>query len=187
MMTESNRPSAVRFDGSGWQSVYRLLRIDGYEVRVVQNPTLSLDGDVGAARLGIDEQDGPVVPVGRSYRGAVITEAGNDPNVAALVYIAAFAPDAGESVNSLTANPPLDARVPPRDGFLLLDRDKFHASPAAEVPADVAEFAADSQAAAGFDALGGTISEPGLAREAELVPPHDGGRDDPTSRAANDG
>jgi len=118
-MTESNnRPSVVLVhggfvDGSGWQPVYRLLRKDGYVVRVVQNPTLSLDGDVAAARLIIDELDGPVVLVGHSYGGVVITEAGNDPNVAALVYVCAFAPDAGESVNSLIENPPPDAPVPP--------------------------------------------------------------------------
>jgi hypothetical protein len=119
VMTESNNPPSVVLvhggfvDGSDWQSVYRLLRNDGYAVGVVQNPTLSLDGDVAAARLIIDEQDGPVVRVGHSYGGAVITEAGNDPNVAALVYVSAFAPDAGESVNSLIENPPPDAPVPP--------------------------------------------------------------------------
>ena len=169
-MTESNnRPNVVLVhgglvDGSGWQPVYRLLRGDGYAVRVVQNPTLSLDGDVAAARLVIDQLDGPVVLVGHSYGGAVITEAGNDPKVAALVYVAAAAPDAGESVNSLTANLPPGAPVPPilppRDGFLFLDRDKFHASFAGDVPADVAEFMADSQVPWGVDALGGTITEP---------------------------
>jgi pimeloyl-ACP methyl ester carboxylesterase len=169
-MTESDtRPSVVLVhgglvDGSGWQPVYRLLRKDGYVVRVVQNPTLSLDGDVAAARLVIDELDGPVVLVGHSYGGAVITEAGNDPKVAALVYVAAAAPDAGESVSSLLANLPPDAPVlpilPPRDGFLFFDRDKFHASFAGDVPADVAEFLADSQVPWGVDALGGTITEP---------------------------
>jgi len=131
MTGSNNRPSVVLVhgafvDGSGWQSVYRLLRNDGYVVRVVQNPTLSLDGDAAAARLVIDELDGPVVLVGHSYGGVVITEAGNDPNVAALVYIAAAAPDAGESVNSLLADPPPDAPVPPilppREGFLPGDR-----------------------------------------------------------------
>jgi pimeloyl-ACP methyl ester carboxylesterase len=169
-MPESNNPPSVVLvhggfvDGSGWQPVYRLLRNDGYTVGVVQNPTLSLDGDVAATRLIIDTQEGPVVLVGHSYGGAVITEAGNDPNVAALVYIAAFAPDAGESVNSLIADPPPGAPVPPilppQDGFLLLDREKFHASFAGDVPADVAEFMADSQVPWGVDALGGTINEP---------------------------
>src|SRR5215204_7573720 len=88
-------------DGSGWQGVYDRLRKDGYNVAIVQNPTLSLEGDVAATKLIIDAQDEPVVLVGHSYGGAVITEAGNDPNVAALVYIAAFMPDKGESVNTL--------------------------------------------------------------------------------------
>jgi pimeloyl-ACP methyl ester carboxylesterase len=189
-MTESNNPPSVVLvhggfvDGSGWQSVYRLLRNDGYAVRVVQNPTLSLDGDVAAARLIIDQQDGPVVLVGHSYGGAVITEAGNDPNVAALVYISAFAPDAGESVNSLIADPPPGAPVPPilppRDGFLFLDRDKFPASFAGDLPGDVAEFMADSQVPWGVDALGGTITEPAwrtkpswylLTTEDRMIPP----------------
>jgi pimeloyl-ACP methyl ester carboxylesterase len=169
-MPESNNPPSVVLvhgsfvDGSGWQPVYRLLRNEGYAVGVVQNPTLSLDGDVTAARHTIDAQNGPVVLVGHSYGGAVITEAGNDPNVAALVYIAAFAPDAGESVNSLIANPPPGAPVPPilppQDGLLLLDREKFHSSFAGDVPADVAEFMADSQVPSGVDALGGTITDP---------------------------
>src|SRR5499427_2700984 len=151
-------------DGSGWRGVYDLLTQDGYHVAVVQNPTLSLEGDVAAARLVIDAQDGPVVLVGHSYGGAVITEAGTDSNVAALVYIAAFAPDKGESVNTLIANPPPGAPVPPilppQDGFLFLDRDKFHASFAGDLPAADAAFMADSQVPWGVDALGGTITEP---------------------------
>src|SRR3954470_12656706 len=119
-------------DGSGWQEVHRLLKNDGYSVSIVQNPTLSLEGDVAAAKRVIDAQGEPVILVGHSYGGAVITEAGNDPNVAALVYIAGFAPDEGESVNTLIADPPPDAPVPPilppQDGFLLLDREKFHDS-----------------------------------------------------------
>ena len=150
-------------DGSGWQPVHRLLRNQGYNVKIVQNPTLSLEGDAEAAKRIIDAQDEPVILVGHSYGGAVITEAGNNPNVAALVYIAAFAPDAGESVNTLIADPPPGAPVPPilppQDGFLFLDRDKFHASFAADVPADLAEFWADSQVPWGVDALAGTISE----------------------------
>jgi pimeloyl-ACP methyl ester carboxylesterase len=171
-------------DGSGWQEVYRRLKKDGYSVSIVQNPTLSLEDDVDAARRIIDAQDEPVILVGHSYGGAVITEAGNDPNVAALVYIAAFAPDAGESVNTLIADPPPDAPVPPilppREGFLFLDRDKFHDSFAADVPDDLAEFWADSQVPWGVDALGGTISEPAwrskpswylVATEDRMLPP----------------
>jgi len=150
-------------DGSGWQAVHDLLTKDGYRVAVVQNPTLSLDDDAAVTRRVIDELDGPVVLVGHSYGGAVITEAGLDENVAALVYVTAFAPDKGESVNTLIAGFPADGPqppiLPPRDGFLFLDRDKFHASFAGDLPADVAAFMADSQVPRGVNALGGTISE----------------------------
>src|SRR6266550_211663 len=150
-------------DGSGWQRVYGILKKDGFNVSVVQNPTLSLEGDVEATKRIIDAQGEPVVLVGHSYGGAVITEAGNDPNVAALVYIAAFAPDEGESVNTLIAGFPKDAPgppiLPPQDGFLFLDREKFHDSFAADVDAELAAFMADSQVPWGVDALGGTISE----------------------------
>jgi pimeloyl-ACP methyl ester carboxylesterase len=150
-------------DGSGWQAVYRLLKQHDYSVSVVQNPTLSLEGDVAATKVVIDAQGEPVILVGHSYGGAVITEAGNDPNVAALVYIAAFAPDTGESVNTLIADPPPGAPVPPilppQQGFLFLDRDKLHASFAADIPAEQAAFMADSQVPWGVDALSGTISQ----------------------------
>src|SRR5262249_55644936 len=156
-------------DGSGWRPVYDLLRQDGYNVSVVQNPTLSLQVDAAATRLIIDAQDGPVVLVGHSYGGAVTTEAGPAPNVAALVYIAAFAPDKDESVNTLLAGFPTDAPQPPilapRDGFLFLDKDKFHPSFAADLPADLGAFMADSQVPWGVDALGGAIPQP--ARRSE--------------------
>jgi pimeloyl-ACP methyl ester carboxylesterase len=136
-------------DGSGWQQVYDLLRKDGYNVSVVQNPTLSLEGDVAATKLIIDAQDGPVILVGHSYGGTVITEAGTHPKVAALVYIAAFAPDTGESVNTLIADPapgaPMPPILPPRDGFVFLDREKFRASFAGDVSLELAAFMADSQ------------------------------------------
>jgi pimeloyl-ACP methyl ester carboxylesterase len=151
-------------DGSGWQGVYDVLTQDGYDVSVVQNPTLSLEGDVAATREIIDQQDGPVVLVGHSYGGAVITEAGTDPNVSALVYIAAFAPDTGESVNTLIADPPPGAPVPPilppKDGFLFLDREKFPASFAGDLPAEQAAFMADSQVPWGLNALSGSITNP---------------------------
>jgi pimeloyl-ACP methyl ester carboxylesterase len=151
-------------DGSGWRAVYGQLRQDGYHVAVVQNPTLSLAGDAAAARLIIDAQDGPVVLVGHSYGGAVITEAGTGQNVAALVYICAFAPDQDESVNTLLAGFPTDVPgppiLPPSDGFLFLDRDKFPAAFAGDLPADLAAFMADSQVPWGVDALGGTITDP---------------------------
>ncbi len=171
-------------DGSGWQAVYDLLKQNGHQVSVVQNPTLSLEGDVAATRQVIDGQDGPVVLVGHSYGGAVITEAGTHENVAALVYIAAFAPDAGESVNTLIADPPPGAPVPPilppKDGFLLLDREKFPASFAGDLPAEQAAFMADSQVPWGVDALGGPITEPAwrtkpswylVATEDRMIPP----------------
>ncbi len=171
-------------DGSGWRGVYDLLAQDGYHVAVVQNPTLSLQGDTAAARLIIGAQDGPVVLVGHSYGGAVISEAGADPNVAALVYICAFAPDAGESVNALLAGFPKDAPqppiLPPKDGFLFLDRDKFHAAFAGDLPDDVAAFMADSQVPWGVDALGGQVSEPAwrtkpswylVTTEDKMIPP----------------
>jgi pimeloyl-ACP methyl ester carboxylesterase len=171
-------------DGSGWRGVYDLLERDGYRVSVVQNPTLSLDGDVAATRLIIDEQDGPVVLVGHSYGGAVITQAGNHEKVIALVYIAAFAPDRDESVNTLIANPPPGAPVPPilppRDGFLFLDREKFHASFAGDLPADLAAFLADSQVPWGVNALAGVVTEPAwrtkpswylVTTEDRMIPP----------------
>jgi len=171
-------------DGSGWRDVYDLLKQNGHQVSVVQNPTLSLAGDVAATRQVIDAQDGPVVLVAHSYGGAVITEAGTHENVAALVYIAAFAPDTGESVNTLIADPPPGAPVPPilppRDGFLFLDREKFAASFAGDLPAEQAAFMADSQVPWGVDALGGSITEPAwrtkpswylVATEDRMIPP----------------
>ena len=150
-------------DGSGWQGVYESLTRDGFRVSVVQNPTLSLEGDAQATRQIIDAQDGPVVLVGHSYGGAVITEAGTHPNVAALVYIAAFAPDQGESVGSLIAGFPADGPqppiLPPKDGFLFLDRDKFHASFAADLPAEQAAFMADAQVPWNVAAPAGPITE----------------------------
>jgi pimeloyl-ACP methyl ester carboxylesterase len=150
-------------DGSGWQGVHDALTADGYRVAIAQNPTLSLEDDAAVTRRVIDDLDGPVVLVGHSYGGAVITEAGLHDKVAALVYIAAFAPDKGESVNTLIAGFPADGPqppiLPPRDGFLFLDRDKFHASFAADLPAGPAAFMADSQVPWGVNALGGTVSE----------------------------
>ncbi|MFB7507499.1 alpha/beta fold hydrolase [Streptomyces broussonetiae] len=171
-------------DGSGWKGVYDLLTADGYTVTVVQNPTLSLDGDVAATKLILDAQDGPTVLVGHSYGGAVISEAGNHEKVSALVYIAAFAPDKDESVNTLIADPPPGAPVPPilppRDGFLFLDREKFAASFAADLPADEERFLADSQVPWGVDALGGTVTRPAwrakpsfylVATDDHMIPP----------------
>jgi pimeloyl-ACP methyl ester carboxylesterase len=151
-------------DGSGWEGVHRILAGQGYDVTIVQNPTITLADDVAFTRRAIAAQDGPVLLVGHSYGGVVITEAGNDPKVKALAYITAFAPDAGESVSSLLANPPPGARVPPilppQDGFLFLDRDKFAEAFAADVAPTQAAFMADSQVPWGLDALAGAVTEP---------------------------
>jgi pimeloyl-ACP methyl ester carboxylesterase len=151
-------------DGSGWEGVYSILKKDGYNVSIVQNPTISLKDDVAATKRILAAQDGPAILIGHSYGGAVITEAGNDPKVAGLVYITAFAPDKGESVATLIQNPPPGAPVPPilppQDGYLFLDRAKFPASFAADVNAEKAAFMADSQVPWGVEALNGKISEP---------------------------
>ena len=171
-------------DGSGWEDVYKALKKDGYTVAIVQNPTISLADDVAVTRRVVAAQDGPVLLVGHSYGGAVITEAGNDPKVAGLVYIAAFAPDKGESVSSLIKDPPPGAPVPPivgpQDGFLALDKAKFPASFAGDLPADRAAFMADSQVPWGVEALAGAISEPAwktkpsfymVATDDRMIPP----------------
>jgi pimeloyl-ACP methyl ester carboxylesterase len=171
-------------DGSGWESVYQILRKDGYRVAIVQNSTESLAGDVAATKLVLDELDGPAILVGHSYGGVVVTEAGNHPKVAGLVYIAAFAPDKGESVNELIKNPPPGAPVPPilppRNGYLFLDKAKFHASFAADVDDEKAAFMADSQVPWGVEALKGAVSQPAwkgkpswylVATEDKMIPP----------------
>lgn len=149
-------------DGSGWDGVYQALRADGFNVGVVQHATISLAEDVKAVQRVIAAQNGPVVLVGHSYAGAVITEAGNDANVVALVYINAFLPDAGESIAALIKDPvpgaPPPPLLPPQDGFLLLDKTKFAAAFAADVDPDRAAFMADSQLPWGLEAVGGTIS-----------------------------
>jgi pimeloyl-ACP methyl ester carboxylesterase len=171
-------------DGSGWQGVYQILRRTGHHVTVVQNPTTSLADDAAVTQRALDQQMDQAVLVGHSYGGAVITEAGNHPKVSALVYITAFAPDRGESVNTLIADPPPGAPVPPilppQDGFLFLDKEKFPASFAADVDPDLAAFMADSQVPWGLDALAGEITEPAwrnrpswylVVTEDQMIPP----------------
>jgi pimeloyl-ACP methyl ester carboxylesterase len=171
-------------DGAGWEGVYNILKKDGYNVSVVQNPTTSLADDVAATRLAIAQAQGPVVLVGHSYGGVVVTEAGTDPKVAGLVYIAAFAPDQGESVESLIANPPPGAPVPPilppMDGYLFLDKAKFRAAFAADVSESKAAFLADSQVPWAVAALSGAVSKPAwknkpswylVATEDKMIPP----------------
>jgi pimeloyl-ACP methyl ester carboxylesterase len=171
-------------DGAGWEGVYKILKKDGYSVSIVRNPTISLEDDVAVTKRTLAAQDGESILVGHSYGGAVITEAGNDPKVARLVYIAAFAPDKGESVSTLIKDPPPGAPVPPilapQDGYLFLDRAKFAASFAADVDAEKAAFMADSQVPWGMRALSGTISEPAwrvkpswylVTTEDRMIPP----------------
>jgi pimeloyl-ACP methyl ester carboxylesterase len=171
-------------DGSGWAGVFELLRKDGYNVAIVQNPTISLAGDVAATKSVIDAQPGPVILVGHSYGGAVITEAGNDPKVAGLVYIAAFAPDNGQSVDALIktfpAGGPQPPILPPRDGFLYLDKAKFPAAFAGDVDAKTAAFMAESQVPWGLDALTGSVTQAAwkskpswylVATDDKMIPP----------------
>ena len=171
-------------DGSGWDQVYNILKKDGYSVSIVQNPTSSLADDVAATKRVLSGETKPVILVGHSYGGVVITEAGNDSKVAGLVYIAAFAPDKGESVGSLIKNPvpgaPVPPILPPQDGYLLLDKAKFAASFAADVPKDKADFMANSQVPWGLDALNGAVSEPAwktkpswylVATDDKMIPP----------------
>ena len=171
-------------DGSGWEGVYNILKKDGYDVSVVQNPTTSLADDVAFTKRIVDAKSGPVLLVGHSYGGVVITEAGNDPKVKGLVYVAAFAPDKGESVDSLIKNPPPGAPVPPilppKDGFLLLDQAKFAASFAADVGKKQADFMAASQVPWGVAALTGAVTEASwknkpswylVAQDDKMIPP----------------
>jgi pimeloyl-ACP methyl ester carboxylesterase len=193
LMAQTNASKAVKnivlvhggfVDGSGWQGVYKALKKDGFNVTVVQNSTTSLADDVATTKRAIARQDGPVILVGHSYGGAVITEAGNDPNVVGLVYIAAFAPDRGESVSSLIKSSPAGAPVPPIlppvDGFLMLDKAKFPASFAGDVSSEEAAFMADSQVPWGVSAVGGAVTEPAwrtkptwylLTTEDRMIPP----------------
>ncbi len=171
-------------DGSGWEDVYKILKKDGYNVSIVQNPTSSLADDVAATKRVLAGQNAPVILVGHSYGGVVITEAGNDPSVAGLVYIAAFAPDKGESVAALIKDPqpgaPVPPILPPQDGYLSLDKAKFAASFAGDVAKEKAEFMANSQVPWGVEALNGAISEPAwkykpswylVATEDKMIPP----------------
>ena len=193
LMAQTNTSAVVKnivlvhggfVDGSGWQRVYKLLKKDGYTVTIVQNPTITLPEDVAVTKRAIAALNGPVILVGHSYGGAVITEAGNDPKVAGLVYVAAFALDKGESVSTLIKSAPAGAPqppiLPPVDGFLMLDKAKFPASFAGDVSPEEAAFMADSQVPWGVDALGGTISEAAwkakpswylLTTEDRMIPP----------------
>ena len=193
LMAQTNSSTVVKnivlvhggfVDGSGWEGVYQALKKDGYTVTIVQNPTISLADDVAVTKRAIAAQSGPVILVGHSYGGVVITEAGHDPKVAGLVYVTAFAPDKGESVSSLIKDPPPGASVPPilppQDGYLSLDKAKFPAAFAADVRPDLASFMADSQVPWGLEALNGAVSDPAwktkpswylLVTEDKMIPP----------------
>lgn len=171
-------------DGSGWRAVHDLLIGEGYAVSVVQHPTNSLSDDAAITRRVLDQQDGPAILVGHSYGGAVITEAGTHENVAALVYVAAFAPDKGESVNTLIADPvpgaPTPPILPPVDGYLLLDKEAFPEAFAADLPAADARFLAAAQLPWGLEAVGGPVTEAAwrvkpswylVAAEDRMIPP----------------
>jgi pimeloyl-ACP methyl ester carboxylesterase len=180
-------------DGSGWQGVYDTLKKDGYTVSIVQNPTISLADDVAVTKRALAAQDGPAILVGHSYGGVVITEAGNDPKVAGLVYIAAFAPDTGESIDSLLKNPlagtqtrvwppeaPAPPILPPQDGYLFLDRMKFREAFAGDLSADAAAFMADSQVPWGLGAVAGAVTTPAwktkpswylVSKDDRMIPP----------------
>jgi len=151
-------------DGSGWADVYKILTADGYKVTVVQNQTASLADDVAITRRALAAQDGPTILVGHSYGGVVISEAGTNEKVKGLVYVAAFAPEAGESVGSLIANPapgaPVPPILPPQDGFAIVDKAKFHAAFAADVSPQTAAFMADSQTPFGVPAITGAVTAP---------------------------
>jgi pimeloyl-ACP methyl ester carboxylesterase len=193
LMSQTNQEEKVRnvvlvhgglVDGSGWEGVYKALKKRGYAVTIVQNATTSLADDVATTKRAIAEQNGPVILVGHSYGGVVITEAGNDPKVTGLVYIAAFAPDKGESASTLIKNAPAGAPVPPIlppvDGYLLLDKAKFPAFFAGDVSPEKAAFMADSQVPWGVNAVEGAVSEPSwktkpswylLTTEDKMIPP----------------
>src|SRR6266436_3515061 len=192
-MSQTSQPGNVRnvvlvhggwVDGSGWEGVYKALKKNGYSVTIVQEATASLADDVAATKLAIASENGPVILVGHSYGGAVITAAGNDPKVVGLVYVAAFAPDRGESVATLIKDPvpgaPVPPIMPPVDGYLFLDKAKFPASFAGDVSREKAVFMADSQVPWGVNALNGTISEPAwrtkpswylLTTDDRMIPP----------------
>lgn len=174
-------------DGSGWESVYHILKKKGYNVSVVANPNTALADDVAATKRTIDKMDGPVILVGHSYGGVIITEAGNDEKVAGLVYVAAFVPDENESLLKLLQSgpPQKDSGIlPPKDGFVWFDRAKFHAGFCADLTKDKADFMADSQVPVSASVFGASIakaawkSKPSnyIVATEDLVIPPDAGR-----------
>jgi pimeloyl-ACP methyl ester carboxylesterase len=149
-------------DGSGWRAVTEILQRGGYSVSIVQQPQTSLADDVAAAKRVIGVVNAPLILVGHSYGGAIITEAGNESQVRGLVYIAAFQPDAGETLGALLHQTPPAANsiVPAGEGFLMLDPKTFHADFAADLPAKDANFMAISQVPISASAIGAPIVNP---------------------------
>jgi pimeloyl-ACP methyl ester carboxylesterase len=171
-------------DASGWGASISALRDRGFAAIGFANPLRHLTNDAAYLRALLGTISGPIVLVGHSYGGAVISEAGTHEKVAALVYVTAFVPDADESVNTLISGFPADGPqppiLPPRDGFLFLDKQRFHEAFAADVPADEAAFMADSQVPWGLDALGGPVTDPAwrskpswylVATDDRMIPP----------------
>jgi pimeloyl-ACP methyl ester carboxylesterase len=150
-------------DGSGWQAVYEVLRSKGYNVSVVGNPNTGLADDVAAVKRTLARIDGPAILVGHSYGGVIITEAGNDPKVAGLVYISAFVPAADEPLLSLLKSSPPAPKagiMAPEDGYVWYDKAKYHSGFCADIPAAQAAFLADSQVPVSASVFGATISSP---------------------------
>jgi pimeloyl-ACP methyl ester carboxylesterase len=149
-------------DGSGWKAITTILEKDGYKVSVVQPPETSYADDQKYTKAAIDAMGGPVVLVGHSYGGSIITEAGNNPNVAALVYIAAFALDEGESCASVEQAVPQASKAFKADsnGFWWIEEAHFAADFAADIPRDEAEFMAISQVPISTDAFTHKVTNP---------------------------
>jgi len=170
-------------DGSGWEGVYNILKSKGYNVSVVGNPNTGFAEDVAAVKLVLARQNGPAILVGHSYGGAIITEAGNEPNVAGLVYVSAFVPDAGESLlKLLQSGPPApnSGILPPKDGFVWYDSAKFHSGFCADLPKKKADFMYASQVPVSASVFGATIAQAAwktkkswyvVATEDQTIPP----------------
>jgi pimeloyl-ACP methyl ester carboxylesterase len=169
-------------DGSGWEAVYKILTAKGYHVTVVGNPTTSLAEDVRITKAALAGQTGPVILVGHSYGGVVITEAGDTANVVGLVYVNAFAPDAGESIITLSQSSPAnpDAGTIVKDGLVTYDKAKFHRDFCPDVPASTAAFMADAQVPWGAECLGAEVTVAAwktkkswaiVSKEDRMIPP----------------
>ncbi len=170
-------------DGSGWHNVYNILKKDGYHVNVVGNSNFGLEQDAATTQNLLDRLDGPVILVGHSYGGAIITKAGMSDKVAGLVYVSAFAPDSGETLGSMLASAKPDPKtgiLPPENGFVWYDKAKFHSGFCADLPDAEAEFMADSQVPVSASSFGYVNGEPAwkhkpswycVATEDHTIPP----------------